>query len=293
MKSLKNKTKPIFKAIPFLAPFVIVYLLFLVYPVFRGLWMSLHRWTMVRKIDFVGLANYVDMIQDPAFWSSLGHTTLFVLLSTPTIVIAGLIFALICNQKLKGTIFLKISFFMPYVLSVAVISSIMVFLFKPHNGFINTFLSNIGLEQTIFWLGQEKLAWFVIVFATLWWTVGFNMILYLAALQDIPKSYYEAAKVDGATEFQLFWNITLPMLRPITWTVTLLQIIFSYKIFAQVWLITGGGPGTATRPIIQYIYETAFKQNNLGYGAAQSYTLFLIIVVVSLIQIWLRKRREN
>ena len=255
--------------------------------------MSLHRWTMVRKIDFVGLANYVDMIQDPAFWSSLGHTTLFVLLSTPTIVIAGLIFALICNQKLKGTIILKISFFMPYVLSVAVISSIMVFLFKPHNGLINTFLENIGLEQTIFWLGQEKLAWFVIVFATLWWTVGFNMILYLAALQDIPKSYYEAAKVDGATEFQLFWNITLPMLRPITWTVTLLQIIFSYKIFAQVWLITGGGPGTATRPIIQYIYETAFKQNNLGYGAAQSYTLFLIIVVVSLIQIWLRKRREN
>jgi len=281
------------KALPFILPFTIVYLIFLIFPIFRGFWISLHRWTMVRKLDFVGLDNYFYMLKDPAFWESLGNTLLFVVLSTPAIVITGLVFALICNQKIKGQLFLKISFFLPYVLSVAVVSSIMVYLFQPHSGLLNSVLHSMGVEQTIYWLGQDALAWFVIVFATLWWTVGFNMILYLAALQDIPKSFYEAAKVDGATKFQELWHITLPLLKPITWVVTLLQIIFSFKIFAQVWLITGGGPGTATRPIVQYIYETSFKENSLGYGASMAFTFFIVLVAVSVFQIYFRRRKEG
>ena len=146
------------KAFPFILPFTIVYLIFLIFPIFRGLWISLHRWTMVRKIDFVGLENYLYMIKDPAFWESLGNTTLFVVLSTPAIVITGLIFALICNQKIKGQLFLKISFFLPYVLSVAVISSIMVYIFQPHSGLLNGFLNSLGVEETIYWLGQDTLA---------------------------------------------------------------------------------------------------------------------------------------
>lgn len=255
--------------------------------------MSLHRWTMVRKMDFLGLENYLYMIKDPSFWESLGNTFMFVILSTPTIVIGGLVLALLANQKIRGQLFLKISFFLPYVLSVAVISSIMVYFFQPHSGLLNGILQSLGVEKTIFWLGEANLAWFVIVFATLWWTVGFNMVLYLAALQDIPKSYYEAAEVDGATKLQQLWYITLPLLKPITWVITLLQIIFSFKIFAQVWLITGGGPGTETRPIVQYIYETSFKQNSMGYGASMAFAFFIILVMVSLLQIYIRNRKEG
>ena len=289
-----SKKSNFFKALPFILPFITVYMIFLVFPIIRGFWMSLHRWTIVRKMDFVGLSNYIEMFTDSAFWSSFGNTILFVVISTPIIVIGGLILALICNQTIRGKLFLKISFFMPYVLSVAVISSIMVYLFQRHNGFINMLLNDTGLlSGRIAWLSHDALAWFVVVFATLWWTVGFNMILYLAALQDIPESYYEAAEVDGATSLQKFMYITLPQLKPITWVIVLLQIIFSYKVFAQIWLITGGGPGTATRPIIQYIYETSFRQNSLGYGAAMSFTIFIILIILSVIQIKLRKRSES
>ena len=287
------KKYPFLKALPFLLPFALVYVIFLIFPIFRGFWMSLHRWTMVRNMGFVGLDNYLYMIKDPAFWESLGNTLMFVILSTPTIVIGGLVLALLANQKIKGQLFLKIAFFLPYVLSVAVISSIMVYFFQPHSGLLNGILqSYFGVEETIFWLGEANLAWFVIVFATLWWTVGFNMVLYLAALQDIPESFYEAAEVDGATKLQQLLYITLPSLKPITWVVTLLQIIFSFKIFSQVWLITGGGPGTETRPIVQYIYETSFKQNSMGYGAAMAFAFFIILVIVSMIQIYLRNRKE-
>ncbi|ADQ13612.1 carbohydrate ABC transporter permease [Halanaerobium hydrogeniformans] len=294
MEFNSNKKKNFVKALPFILPFMIVYLVFLVFPIIRGFWMSLHRWTIVRKMHFVGLSNYIEMFQDSSFWSSFGNTMIFVLVSTPTIVLAGLVLALICNQKIRGKLFLKIAFFLPYVLSVAVISSIMVYLFQTNNGFINMFLEDIGvISNGIQWLSQDLLAWFVIVFATLWWTVGFNMILYLAALQDIPESYYEAASVDGATQLEQFLYITLPQLKPITWVIVLLQIIFSYKVFAQIWLITGGGPGTSTRPIIQYIYETSFRQNSLGYGATMSFTIFVILIIISVAQIVIRRKRSD
>jgi multiple sugar transport system permease protein len=148
------KKYPFLKALPFLLPFALVYVIFLIFPIFRGFWMSLHRWTMVRNMGFVGLDNYLYMIKDPAFWESLGNTLMFVLLSTPTIVIGGLVLALLANQKIKGQLFLKIAFFLPYVLSVAVISSIMVYFFQPHSGLLNGILqSYFGVEETIFWLG--------------------------------------------------------------------------------------------------------------------------------------------
>jgi multiple sugar transport system permease protein len=128
------------------------------------------------------------------------------------------------------------------------------------------------------------------VVVTLWWTVGINMILYLSALQDIPDSLYEAARLDGATDWQLFWHITLPLLKPITNTILLLQLIASYKVFAQIWLITRGGPLNETRPIIQYIYEQGFQNNNLGYAAAMSYVLFIILLILSIIQMkWIHR----
>lgn len=247
--------------------------------------MSFHDWTLVRKMEFVGLENYQKMFSDPHFWKTLWNTTLFVILTTPTMVILALILALFSNLNSKLKTFFRGSFFIPSILSVSVISFLAIFMLQPYNGFVNTIIHAIGIDAEPFWMADKNLAWVTIVIVTLWWTVGFNMILFLAALQDIPESLYEAAEIDGGTRWQMFYHITLPQLVPIGRVVLLLQILASYKVFAQIMLITGGGPGGATRPLIQYIYEVGFNQNNLGYAATMSYALFFILLILSIIQL--------
>lgn len=273
------------KAIPFLLPFFIAYLIFTILPIFKGLEMSLHEWSLVRKLEFIGLDNYKKMLTDPHFWRSLWNTTLFVILTTPTMVLLSLGLALLSNLNTKFKTFFRGSFFIPSILSVSVISFLMIFMLQPYNGFINTLIQAMGINAEPFWLADKGLAWVTIVVVTLWWTVGFNLILFLAALQDIPESLYEASEIDGATRWDMFVHITLPQLIPIGRVVLLLQILASYKVFAQILLITGGGPGGATRPLIQYIYQVGFTQNNLGYAATMSYALFFILLILSIIQL--------
>jgi multiple sugar transport system permease protein len=232
-------------------------------------------------------------MQDKEFWNSLWNTTYFVILSTPTMIVLALGLALIANRNSRLKTFYRSAFFLPSVLSVTVVSYVGLFMFRPYTGLVNNLLQWLHLlpkNKEIFWLTDGNTAWVVIVVVTLWWTVGINMILYLSALQDIPDSLYEAARLDGATDWQLFWHITLPLLKPITNTILLLQLIASYKVFAQIWLITRGGPLNETRPIIQYIYEQGFQNNNLGYAAAMSYVLFIILLILSIIQMkWIHR----
>lgn len=162
-------------------------------------------------------------------------------------------------------------------------------------GFANSFFHLIKLlpeDVEIFWLTETSLSWIAITLLTLWWTVGFNFILYLSAMQDISDDIYEAARLDGASSAQTFWRITLPLLNPITRTIVMLQIISSFKVFVQIYLITGGGPLDKTRPAIQYIYEAGFKKNDLGYASTMSYMLFVILLVLSGIQYWMNNRKE-
>lgn len=279
------------KAIPFLLPFLIAYLIFTIFPIFKGLEMSLYDWTLVRKVEFVGLENFQKMFTDPHFWRSLWNTTLFVILTTPTMVILALVLALLSNLNTKLKTFFRGSFFLPSILSVSVISFLMIYMLQPYNGFVNALIKAVGIDAEPFWMADKGLAWVTIVVVTLWWTVGFNMILFLAALQEIPESLYEASEIDGASRWAMFVHITLPQLVPIGRVIVLLQILASYKVFAQILLITGGGPGGATRPLIQYIYEVGFTQNNLGYAATMSYALFFILLVLSIIQ--LRNQRTE
>ncbi|MFC4618975.1 carbohydrate ABC transporter permease [Camelliibacillus cellulosilyticus] len=273
------------KAIPFLLPFFIIYVLFTVWPIFKGLQMSFYDWSIIKKIRFVGWDNYVRMVHDADFWASLWHTTLFVILSTPTMLILALALALLANRKSKWRTFLRGAYFIPTILSVSVISYIAIFMLQPYSGFLNSALHLIGIQAEPFWMANPHLAWLSIVGVTLWWTVGFNMVLFLAALQDIPEYLYEAARIDGASRSQLFWHITFPQLLPIGRVILLLQVLASYKVFAQIMLITGGGPGTDTRPIIQYIYQTGFHKFNLGYAATMSYALFVILLILSIFQV--------
>lgn len=280
-----------FIAIPFLLPFLAIYVIFTIYPIIKGMEMSLYDWSLIEKFNFVGLDNYAKMIQDPEFWGSLGNTTLFTVLTTPTMIVLALSLALMANtrSKLKG--FFRGAYFLPSILSVSVISYITIFMLQPYEGFLNSFIQMIGIDSKPFWLADPTLAWVSIVGVTLWWTVGFNMILFLAAMQDISPDLYESAEIDGATGWQKFRYITLPQLIPIGRVVLLLQILASYKVFAQILLITDGGPGTSTRPLIQYIYQTGFEKFDLGYAATMSYALFFILLILSLIQ--LRTRSDG
>lgn len=220
---------------------------------------------------------------DSLFWLSFGNTVLFVVLSTPLIVGIGLLLAMALNRPGRWTGVLRTIFFAPYVLSVSVLTLIWAFLLNPQLGLIGELFRSLGLEP-ISWLTSPTLAMPAIVIATLWWTVGFNVVLYLAGLQDIDKSLYEAASIDGAGYFQRFRDITWPGLRRTTLLVMVLQIIASFQIFGQVFIMTRGGPNGATRVSIQHIYESAFRDFNLGYASAMSVFLFVVMIAFSVLQ---------
>lgn len=277
----------------FLFPFLFLYGWFMLYPIIKGFFISLTNGSFGTPRTFVGLDNYIRMMKDHDFWESLWNTIYFVLISTPTIVIFGLILALIVNSKLKGTTFLRSAFFVPYMLSISVMASIWVFILQPYTGFLNAVLHQLGVSQEIFWLGNKHLAWISILIATLWWTLGFNMVLFLAGLQEISEEMYEAADIDGATPWNKFWHITLPSLKGVVTLVVILQSVASFKLFGQPWLITGGGPGNATRPLVQYIYELGFKQWDPGYASAVSYVLFAVMALFAAIQYKLLFKKEQ
>lgn len=289
-----NQRKIDTQALLFLSPFLLLYLLFTIFPIFKGIQMSMYKWTLIKKMDFLWFDNYITLVKDVKFWESVWNTTYFVILSTPTMIILALLLAVVANQKSKLQKIYRSAFFLPTVLSVAVASFLGLYIFQPYNGLINNLLHFFGVlssSEEIFWLSEKHLAFIAITIITLWWTVGVNFILYLSAMQDISNDLYEAGKLDGASDQQLFWRITLPLLKPITKIILMLQIIASYKVFSQFWLITKGGPGTDTRPLIQYIYEEGFRSNNLGYAAAMSYGLFIILLILSFVQ--LRITREK
>lgn len=275
-----------------LLPFLLIYAFFTLYPLLKGLIVSFYDWKILGDKTFIGLGNYTKVFNDPVFFSSLWHTLLFVVLSTPIIVIVGFILALIVHQPLKGQILYRLIFFVPIVLAVSVVGSVWSAVLNSYGGLINSVLHLFGVTADILWLGDPVLAWISIIVVTLWWTVGFNMILYLAGLQEIPDELYEAARIDGANAWDRLWNVTIPSLKRITLLVTFLQVIASFKIFSQVYLLTEGGPAGSTRTMVQYIYEVGFQKYEFGPAAAMSYLFFIVLLLFSLIQFKLSKDKD-
>jgi multiple sugar transport system permease protein len=220
---------------------------------------------------------------DSLFWQSFGNTLLFVALSTPVIVGVGLGLALALNRKSRLTGLLRAMFFAPYVLSVAVLTLIWAFMLNPSLGLVGVVGDWFGATP-INVLNSTTWAMPAIVLATLWWTVGFNLVLFLAGLQDIDQQQYEAAAIDGAGPWQVFRHITVPGLQRTIRLVVVLQVIYSFQIFGQVFIMTRGGPDGATRVLIQHIFERGFRDFQLGYASAMSIFLFLVIIVVSVVQ---------
>ena len=276
----------------FVAPFAIAAGLFLAWPTLAGLWTSLTNRSLTGSgTELVGFANYAEAFSDPQVWQTLWQTVLFTVASTVPLVLVGLVMALLVQTGLPGQWLWRTSFFASYLLPVAVVTAIFAWTFQPDIGLFNTWLGNLGIAP-VGWLTDEGVAMLSVALVTVWWTVGFNFLLYLAALQGIPATLYEAATIDGAGGWRRLFSITLPQLRNVTGVVLVLQLLASLKVFDQIYLLTAGGPDGSTRSILEYIYDTGFTNYRLGYASAISYVFFAIILIFTLVRL-LPTRKER
>ena len=269
-------------AIWFLAPFLLLYVLFIIGPALYGLLMSFFSTSLVKPGlgSFVGVDNYAEALQSSAFWTSLWHTIWFTILTTPPLVVLAFVLALLADRVSRGRWFFRLAFFAPYVLPSAVMALIWIWIFTPGLGLLETALGKIGISSPN-WLGDESVAMVSLAIATVWWTLGFNFVLYLAGLQDIPRELYEAAAIDGAGPWQQIRMITVPLLARTTTLVVVLQVIASLKVFDQMYIMTAGGPNFSTRSVLQYIYDEGFTNFRVGYASALSMLFFLVVLAVS------------
>ncbi len=277
----------------FLAPFLIAFVLFLAWPIVHGLYLSFTDQSLTGAGGgFVGFSNYAEALGDPVMWQSLWNTVWFTLLSTVPLVALALLMAALVDRGLPGQWLWRLSFFMPYLLASTVISQIWVWIFNPQIGAANNILKALGLEP-IAWLQNPDTNMISIVIATVWWTVGFNFLLYLAAMQNIPAQQYEAASLDGAGGWRQFWSITLPQLGPATVLILILQILASLKLFDQAYQMLGGVASDTTRSIVQYIYEAGFVNYRFGFSAAISYVFFALIIIIGVAQALVTRRKKE
>ena len=278
----------------FATPFLVCYVLFLIGPLVIGLVVSFFNTATVTQGlgDWVGTANYAEVLTSDPFWASMWHSTLFMLLTTPILVLLPLVFAMLVARVRRNQWFFRLAFFAPFVVPSSIVCLIFAFMYTPETGLITKAFESVGLQSPNF-LGSESGAWFAVVLLTVWWTFGFSFILYLAAIQDIPEELYEAASIDGASPLQQIKNITVPLLGPTISLVLILQVLASLKVFDQIFLLLQGGPDKATRPAIQYIYDTGFTSYRGGYGAAATMVYFVTLVLVSATWALLRRRRQQ
>jgi multiple sugar transport system permease protein len=273
----------------FLAPYLALFTAFVLAPIVLGLWISLHSWdfTLPGK-PFVGLDNYRDLFTpgsltfDP-FWNSMQATGIFTVFSVPLLIVIPLAVALVMNEKFPGRNVFRTIYFAPYVLGVAVVGVMWRFLLDRNIGAVNSYLDAIGLPGDTSWLSSVPPAWIALVGVTVWWTLGFNAVIYIAGLQDIPRELYEAARVDGAGWWSSFWHITLPGLRPVTMFVTLVTIIASANMFGQSFIMTNGAPGRETQTAIFWIAETGLQNFQMGQAAAASWILTVALMLLSVV----------
>jgi multiple sugar transport system permease protein len=281
----------------FLAPYLVLFAAFVMLPIFLGLWISLHDWdfTLPGK-PFVGLDNYTALFDSSSvsfepFWNAMKATGIFTVLSVPLLLVVPLGVALVMNQRFRGRNAFRTIFFAPYVLGVAVVGVLWRFLLDANIGVVNAVLGSVGLPDETSWLNSLPEAWVSLVGVTLWWTVGFNSVIFLAGLQDVPGELYEAARVDGAGAWARFRHVTLPSLRPVTMFVTMITIIASVNMFGQSFIMTKGAPGQDTRTAIYYIAETGLQNFQMGSAAAASWLLTLALMVLSVVVFALFRER--
>jgi multiple sugar transport system permease protein len=276
----------------FVAPFLLLYSLILVFPLLRGLWLSLNQVDLFGDGHFIGAANYVRLAHDPIFGRSLVNTFVVALMIVPPLTVLALALALALNRATKGAAVLRGIFFSSAVLSVTIVTLIWRFVLAPDAGLLGDLATAMG-RQPLPFLSGEHLVLPALAITTIWWSLGFPMLLFLAGLQQIPHDMYEAAALDNASRWTTFSRITLPSLQRTLVLVVMLQTAAQLQLFGQSQLLTAGGPSGASRTAVLFLFETAFGQWELGYASAAAEVLFLIILAVTLTQYWATGRASG
>ena len=271
----------------FIAPNLLGFLIFILVPVLFSLVIAFSEWNLFQGLAgmrFVGLKNFAAMFQDISFLDSLRNNLLFTIGTIPAIMIIALLIAVILNDKVYCRVLLRGMFFIPYISSIVAISVVWLLLYNPAYGPINQFLMSLGIANPPKWLASTQWALPAIMIMTVWSSIGYNCVLFMAGLQGIPRELYESAAIDGANALRKMWRITIPMLSPTTFFLLITNIIASFQVFGPINIMTQGGPGRATSVISFYIYMSGMRYFKMGYAAAMAWFLMLGILVVTLIQ---------
>lgn len=268
----------------FLLPELLLLAVFVVLPVFMSLQYGFTKYDVLSPARWIGIRNYVKLLHDDLFWKSLRNTLYFSGVTIPIELAIGLILALLLNTKIFLRGFFRSAYFLPVVTPIIATAMVWNFLYNPSAGIFNYFLSSLGLP-TQNWLTDPKLAMPSVMAMSIWHEVGFEMIVFLAALQGIPSHLYEAAKLDGAGKWRCFWHITIPCLKPAFLFVSVMLTIYSFQIFGQIYVMTAGGPANATITVVYNIYMKAFQYLKMGYAASMALVLFVVIFMISFMNI--------
>jgi multiple sugar transport system permease protein len=276
----------------FIAPNMIVFTVFVFVPIVFSFYMSLNEWSLIGDPIFIGLGNYVDMAQDSDFWTAFLNTLVYTVGTVPTSMALGLAVAIGLNRKLPGRALLRSIYFVPVIISLVATALIASWMFNDNYGVVNNALGALGMGS-VPWLSSPRWAMPSLIITTLWIRLGFNMVVYLAALQSIPTELYDAARVDGATGRRRFRHITWPLLGPTTFLLLILNVIYSLHVFDLIYVMTGGGPGFSTTVLVQYIYQQAFQESQMGYASAIGVVLYLMLLAFTVFQWWFTRQSEN
>lgn len=268
----------------FLLPSFAGLLTFVLIPILMGFIISFTNYDGYKKLDFVGLNNYIHMFQDDYVLTSLKNNVIYTAVTVPATMIISLLLALALNMGMKGSTFFRTMIFFPTISSMVAVGIVWSLLFNPVQGPVNQLLMAVGIESPPRWLASTTWALWAIMIVAVWKQAGYYMVIFLSGLQAIPKQLYESAQIDGANSVVRFFKITLPMLSPTTFMVLSLSIIGSFQVFDLVSIMTDGGPGRATNVLVYRIYQEGFEYSKMGYASAIAYFLFLIIFVITLIQ---------
>lgn len=267
-----------------LSPWIVTFIAFSLYPVGYSLYLSFTKYDPLAGISpqFIGLSNYVEIMNDPTFWQAVKNTVIFVVGTIPVTTAIAIILAVFLNQKIKFRSFFRASYFVPVMTSVVVISTIFTYIYSPY-GLLNSLLNLFGITGKN-WLLSTNFALPAIMVMMIWASFGYYTVLFLAGLQNIPEEIYESAAIDGANTVQTFFRITLPLLRPMLIFALVINTIRSFQVFSQIFVMTQGGPLGSTRTIVYYLYNMGFQKFRMGYASGIAYLLFILILVFSVIQ---------
>ncbi len=269
----------------FILPAILGTFIFIIIPVFCSFGLSFARWDLLGPLEFVGLDNYRQLLSDSLFYKILLNTVVFALSTSVFGVIIPLVLAAVLNNKIRGSEFFKTAYFLPFITPMVVIGIVWAWIFDPNIGILNRVL-----QIHINWLYDSNFAMPALIVASVWKLVGYNMIIFLSSLSSVSQNLFEAAKIDGANSFQIFKNVTIPLLSPTIFFVVIITAISSFQVFDLIYLMTQGGPFDSTNVLVYAIYKNAFEYFNIGKASAIAYVLFVIILVLTLLQWHFRKK---